>query len=53
MTYRIYKRNGIKCIRKFDNLDDAKTWVWLREDCSQYRIEFQYENESEPRSIYF
>lgn len=40
MTYRVYKGyKGTKCIRKFDNLDDAQMWCWVRES-GPYRIEW-------------
>lgn len=51
MTYRVFTTNGTKCIRKFDNLDDAKSFCWLR-DGNGYRIEWQYEGECSPRRFY-
>lgn len=38
VTFRVYKLHGTKCIRKFDNLDDAKSWVNIREDW--YRVDW-------------
>lgn len=52
MTYRIYKANGSKCIRKFESLDEAKEWCWLTETGNYYRIEWQYEDEASPRRMY-
>lgn len=53
MTYRVYKRNGTKCIKKFESIEDAKRWCWCRANSNPnlYRIEFQYEGEEAPRRI--
>lgn len=49
MAYRIYKGyTGTKCIRKFDNLDDAKMWCWLKDRGEEpYRIEWVEEADEE------
>lgn len=52
MTYKVYKANGTKCIKKFENIDEAHEWCWLKDNGNEYRIEFQYENEDTPRRIY-
>ena len=38
LTFRVYKINGTKCIRKFDNLEEAQSWVWVHEDL--YRVDW-------------
>jgi hypothetical protein len=41
MTYRIYKGyGGTKCVRKFENLEDAQMWCWVRDHDEPYRIEW-------------
>ena len=52
MIYRVFKSNGSKCIRKFESLQEAQEWCWTVDTGCYYRIDFQYENESSPRSIY-
>lgn len=52
MTYRVFKSNGTKCIRKFENIEDAKAWCWTVGTGCLYRIEWQYENESNPRRLF-
>lgn len=52
MTYRVFKSNGTKCIRKFENIEDAKAWCWTVDTGCVYRIEWQYENESSPRRLF-
>lgn len=55
IKYRVYKVGGVRCVRKFDSMEEAKAWCWTREPKKGhegYRIEWQYENESTPRSIY-
>ena len=52
MTYRVFKSNGTKCIRKFESIDEAQEWCWTANASHSYRIEFQYEGESEPRRIF-
>lgn len=45
MVYRVYKGYaGTKCIRKFDNLQEAQMWCWSRDREEPYRIEWEYEN---------
>lgn len=52
MTYRVFKSNGTKCIRKFESIDEAKAWCWTMNTGHSYRIEWQYEDESNPRVLY-
>lgn len=41
MTYRVYKGyTGTKCVKKFDSLQDAQTWCWVRDRTEPYRIEW-------------
>ena len=51
MVYRIYKGyTGTKCVRKFDNLEDAQMWCWVRDGVDPYRIEW-VEEADEDRGI--
>lgn len=50
VIYKVYSARGSKCIRKFNDIDEAKEWCWLKE--REYRIELVYEGESKPRVIY-
>ena len=52
MTYRVFKSNGSKCIRKFDSIDEAKAWCWSVDTGCAYRIEYQYKGESSPRKVF-
>lgn len=52
MQYRVYEANGTRCIRKFDSLDEAQAWCWTVDTGKGYRIDFQYDGEDAPRSIY-
>lgn len=38
IEFKVYKLNGTKCIRKFDSLEEAQSWVWVHEDL--YRIDW-------------
>ena len=38
LQFRVYKLNGTKCIRKFDSLGEAQSWVWVHEDL--YRVDW-------------
>ena len=52
LTYRVYLAGGTHCIRKFDNLDEACQWCWVRDTGKVYRIEYQLEGEERPRRIF-
>lgn len=52
MTYRVFKFDGTKCIRKFDSIEDAKTWCYTVNTGETYRIEFIFDGESAPRCEY-
>jgi hypothetical protein len=45
LTFRVYTRTGSKCIRKFDALEDAKSWCFVREN--KYRIDW-----TEPAQVF-
>lgn len=49
MSYRVYKAySGTnKCVRKFDSLDEAKTWCWTRDNGATYRIEWTVKADEE------
>lgn len=41
MTFKVYNGYmGTKCIKKFDNLQDAQTWCWIRDRKEPYRVEW-------------
>ena len=52
MTYKVYKANGTKCVKTFESIDEAKSWIWTRDNGNTYRIEYKYEDEEEPRKMY-
>ena len=52
MVYRVFTTNGSKCIRKFESLEEAQVWCWVKDVDHGYRIEWQYEGESKPRTLY-
>ena len=52
LQFRVYKTNGTRCIRKFDSLEAAKSWCFTCNSPDSHRIEWRYENETEPRRMY-